>query len=258
MKFIAKVILSASVIATSAQAATCLDQVKNQPASGYINVDDIYYELQDSRLPNWQELFAFKTVKALESRLGDESCEALNVTAEDFVCKAGEQIVCVAKDSDRNLSVAVVKDYVDSANVVVLESSQDARKFPLFQRENDFAELWLPNPNACYAGLLNNFSGDSAVHTVSVQDEKRWSDGRFVLAAGLRKVVEGLVAKYQESEDKTICNYEKLVLRADALSCRYFGYGVEACSIKGTQSGYFEIFKVAGSDKLSIVFNRFD
>ena len=252
MTTIATFVLGLFVLANTAQGASCLESLKTNPSAGYINVDEIYYELQEAGLSQWQETFAFQTLRALESRLGSESCEPLNVSIDHFVCKKAETVVCVANDREGDLSVAVVKDYVDSANVVVLDRTKHVRSFPEFLPQNAEQELWVPSTSACYGALLNDYSGDSAAFSVNVRDYLWWSEGRFVFAAGLRKLVRGLAL---QSED---CVYKKLTLTASDLNCREFGAGITACALNNTGAGFFEMFKRDGSDTITIVFNRWD
>ena len=258
MTKIARKLIFASFIGitSTANAEICLESLSTDPSQGYINVDNIYYDAVGSADATWKQNFARDSVELLELqfRRNKKNCTPLNVEARDFVCRETGQEICVAHKPDLGVSVAVVKDFVDEANVLLFKANPNSAAFPAFDPGNDDEVLRVADPSYCYGPLIDNYNRNSSAFSYNVRYAKDWREGRFTLVEATRRMIRDLVeasAEYNETIGRDVrqCEYNEIALRTSDLSCFDFGRGLEVCTLSKTRTGYFDIFRFDGSDK---------
>ncbi|MEM9103215.1 MAG: hypothetical protein AAGB12_12920 [Pseudomonadota bacterium] len=246
---------------TAISADTCLEKIRDLSHLGKVYVDNIYYPLRDeqaNQFDDWRKIFSQQTLDTLQEPLAEQlSCEPFPVSAEDFSCTDIAQTeICSANTNVTGLSVTIVKDYVDSANVVVLDSTKNpVSGLPTIDIALDDTALYLPAPELCYETLLDTGEGlsDSSSYTLNVSAFKNFQDLRFVMARALRDLVR---EKAQVFPD--ICEYQTVTRETKDMRCDVLNASIETCVIDNLNGGFFVLIAERLSGNLGAVFNRWD
>ncbi|MCO7227502.1 hypothetical protein [Pleionea sp. CnH1-48] len=228
----------------------CLDDMKasnTQDAKVYNLYTDFYYEMEDKRD------YAVEAVNQMAKLFAPENSECRQfsqpMNRETVTCeKIGGSDVCIIP-SDAGEFV-VVKDYVDSTNIVLTEYDNDYRRFPRIKAANDQASLWLPKPELCYSDLLANIF-DSQSYMLDASSYTNFGDFRYVLARTTRDLVKSI------ETDTNECRYETSAHEAGKTQCLYRRNKPSICGITTTGGGYF-IYVTDADKSVHLIFNRWD
>ncbi|GLS24352.1 hypothetical protein [Marinibactrum halimedae] len=235
----------------------CLDDMgssnTSDPKVFNLNVDDIYYDAEDVRdfavqaVVNMTENFASE---GSECRTFSQPMNRETVTCEEI---GGVDACIIPSDAGEFI---VVRDYVDSANIVLTEYDSDYRYFPKIDAKNDQESLWLPNPSSCYSELLeglveSEYFSDSQAYSVDVSNYTYFDDFRYVLARSTRDVV-GNVAAQNEA-----CHVVTEAHPATEAECLYREGKPSLCGITSTDSGFF-VYISDAETQMHVLFNRWD
>ncbi|WP_444884328.1 hypothetical protein [Microbulbifer sp. PSTR4-B] len=204
---------------------------------------DFYYEIEDKReyavtaVKNWAKNFASSCITSTtQITLDDVQCD-------DFI---GGAPVCRIESDEGDY--VVVKDYVDSTNVVL--SKHDQQNWPAVHTSNDMDMLWMANPAKCYSDLLKS-GVDSQAYYLDAYNYRYFGDYRFVLARTTRDLVQNLAGQSNQ------CAYETIGIEANKMECSETSGGTKICASRHTNAGYF-VFVSDDNHGMHVVFNRWD
>ncbi|WP_444921715.1 hypothetical protein ACJJID_04815 [Microbulbifer sp. CnH-101-G] len=257
MKTIAK--LTASILAVAgtipAQADTTFDlpnfsqcsevatQSNTNDREVYRIFSDFYYEIEDKReyaitaVKDWAKNYAASCITSTtQITLDDVQCD-------EFV--GGAPICRIESDEG---DYVVVKDYVDSTNVVL--SKHDQQRWPGVHSSNDMDMLWVANPAQCYSDLLGS-GWDSQAYYQDAYNYRYFGDYRFVLARTTRDLVQNLAGQSEQ------CAYETTGIEAYKMECAETSGGTKVCASRYTNAGYF-VFVSDDNHGMHVIFNRWD
>ncbi|WP_196139226.1 hypothetical protein [Aliikangiella sp. G2MR2-5] len=226
---------------------TDMQTANTKDARVYNIYSDFYYEYEDKRdfavaaLAEMTKLFA----------PANSSCNQFSqpMNRETITCKkiAGSDVCIVPSDAGEFI---LVKDYVDSTNIILTEYDGDYSKFPEIDTNNDNESLWVPMPEMCYDGILNGL-WDSQSYLLDAKSYRRFGDLRYVMARTSRDLVKGL------SQSDNTCQYETAAHLAAGMQCFARNNKPTICGLPTTGAGYF-IFVTDADNTMHLVFNRWD
>ena len=230
---------------------SCLDQVLESPRRAQMYAD-FFYEEED------KTQFAQRFFEGVQSKLSSETACRIVKKKANFTCVEGNGSYPVCGSKVNNYYVAVVKDYVDSARLVVNKRPRGSYTWvPGEKAKNDGATLYLPNSSFCYEPLLAG-SYDSQVYAMDMTPYLPkfifGGDRRFVMAESLRELV-------QEKSDETpaSCEFSITNYPANNVTCKAMaGSAWQACFASPNGAGYFVYTFLHGSPLMHITFNRWD
>lgn len=208
---------------------------------------DFYYEYEDKRA------FAVKAISELARQYSTSNSECqsftqpMNRTTVQCQQLAGSDVCIVPSDAGEFI---VVKDYVDSTQIVLTEYSDDYSALPTVNNENDYASLYLPQPELCYSDLLKPIY-DSQAHQTDARWYKSFSDLRFVFARSNRDLIKSL------AEENTTCDFQTAEFPAHQMQCIVRNNKPGICGMPATGGGYF-IYVTDSDFKVHMLFNRWD
>lgn len=253
--FLAVVVLISSNLAFSADynipsLSRCLNdmQAANSNDSKVYNIySDFYYEYSDKRD------YAAAAVNKMAKQFSAETsaCRQFSqpMNRETITCEkfAGSDVCIVPSDAGEFI---VVKDYVDSTNIILTEYANDYTQFPRVKAVNDSQLLWMPKPEICYDGLLSGL-WDGQAHSLDAKDYTRFGDLRYVMARTSRDLVK------QISLTDASCQYQTLDHLASDTQCLNRSNKPSICGLPTTGGGYF-VFVTDKDNQVHLVFNRWD
>ncbi|AWF80967.1 hypothetical protein BTJ40_09170 [Microbulbifer sp. A4B17] len=204
---------------------------------------DFYYEIEDSReyavkaVQNWAENFA-------EDCAGETTQVSLDmIQCDNFI---GGAPVCRIESDEGDY--VIVKDYVDSTNVVL--SQHDQQTWPDIFSSNDQETLWMARPELCYSELLE-WGGDSQAYYLDTYNYRYFGDYRYVLARSSRDLVQNLEVQFSQ------CEYDTVGVEANKMQCSETTQGTKVCASAHTNGGYF-VFVSDDNHGMHVIFNRWD
>ncbi|WP_444894219.1 hypothetical protein ACJJIE_07945 [Microbulbifer sp. TRSA001] len=204
---------------------------------------DFYYEIEDSReyavkaVQYWAESFA-------EDCAGETTQVSLDmVQCDNFI---GGAPVCRIESDEGDY--VIVKDYVDSTNVVL--SQHDQQNWPGIHSSNDQETLWMARPELCYSELLEG-GIDSQAYYLDAYNYRYFGDYRYVLARSSRDLVQTLDSQYSQ------CEYDASGIEAYKMQCSETSQGTKVCATAHTGAGYF-VFVSDDHHGMHVIFNRWD
>ena len=207
---------------------------------------EFYYQLDDNRE------YAITAVKAWAKQFHnrDSNCvqQQVEISLDDVKCDntiVGAPVCAIESDSG---DFVVVKDYVDSTNVVAV--AHDNQSWPGIHVRNDSDYLYMPNPEQCYSELLGT-GGDSQAYYSDAYDYRYFGDYRFVMARTARDLVQNLSSKHAS------CDYQTQALPVSDMQCSITGNGTRYCTLDNTNTGYF-VFVSDDNHGVHVIFNRWE
>ncbi|WDE09107.1 hypothetical protein SG34_030525 [Thalassomonas viridans] len=207
---------------------------------------EFYYQIEDHRE------YAIAAVKAWAKKFHskDSSCvqQQVEISLEDVQCDNsinGAPVCAIESDSG---DFIVVKDYVDSTNVVAV--AHDNQSWPAISASNDSDDLYMPNPEQCYSDLLGT-GGDSQAYYIDAYNYRYFGDYRFVMARTARDLVQNL------SKRNASCSYRAQAIAASDMNCNSTSNGVQYCTLSSTNTGYF-VFVSDDNHGMHLIFNRWE
>ncbi|NVJ59403.1 MAG: hypothetical protein HWE27_03385 [Gammaproteobacteria bacterium] len=224
-----------------------LEESNTNDSKVYNIYSDFYYEYDDKRD------YAIAAIKKLAKTYSSQSSSCASFTQpmnrSTVKCEkvAGSDVCIIPSDAGEFI---VVKDYVDSTNVVLVEYSDQYSEYPTINSENDFENLWLPQPDLCYEGLLKPIY-DSQAHENNSELFKEFDDLRFLLARSNRDLVKRL------AESSYSCSYQTFAVATKEMECLQRDNKPTICGVRSTNGGYFVYITDADFD-VHMVFNRWD
>lgn len=232
---------------------SCLSEVLENPRSAQMYAD-FYYEYEDED----KSAFAQRFFAQVQLKMNSENGCAINTKQPSFTCVEGNGSypVCGAKVDD--FYIAVVKDYVDSARLVVNQRPSNGYTWvPGVKKQNDDTTLYLPDTSYCYSELLDD-SYDSQVYALDMTPYLPRNvfagDRRFVIAQSLRDVVREKAEEFPRCELK-ITEYPTSNVVCKAMK----GNAWQACFVSPRAGGgYFVYTFLHGSPLMHMTFNRWD
>ena len=206
---------------------------------------EFYYELEDKRE------YAIAAVKAWAKQFhrSDSNCvqQQVEIKLENVQCDNTNGVPVCAIESDSG-DFIVVKDYVDSTNVVAV--AHDNQSWPAISASNDSDDLYMPNPTQCYSELLGT-GGDSQAYYIDAYNYRYFGDYRFVMVKTARDLVQSI------STQKTSCSYTTQAITASDMRCNSTSKGTQYCTLSSTNAGYF-VFVSDDNHGMHLIFNRWD
>ncbi|WP_144393944.1 hypothetical protein [Pleionea sediminis] len=224
-----------------------MSQSNTKDSKVYNIYSDFYYEYSDKRD------YAIRAIQEVTQKFSaeDSSCQGFTqpMNRETVQCYkfSGSEVCTVPSDAGEFI---VVKDYVDSTNVILTEYSNDYTDFPEINSANDFESLWLPQPELCYTDLLAPIY-DSQAHSLNASAFVNFSDFRYVLARSNRDLVKNI------SENVSSCEYATMDIPAHEMTCISRPNKPAICSVGATGGGYF-IYVTDADNTIHMIFNRWD
>lgn len=241
--------IAQSALANSSN-STCLDEALENPRSTLMYADFFYEQEEKSQ-------FAQKFFEQVQAKLNAETACTVVETQVQFNCveSNGSYPVCGAKVND--FFIAVIKDYVDSARLVVNRRQTGAYTWvPGTKRKYDDSTLYLPNSSYCYSALLDD-SYDSQVYALDMTPYlPRYifaGDRRFIIAESLRDLVR------EKADSVSSCEFRITNYPTDEVRCKAMaGNTWQACFASPKGGGYFVYTFLQGSSLMHMTFNRWD
>jgi hypothetical protein len=208
---------------------------------------DFYYEFEDKR-----DYAAMAVTKMVEQFSASHSnCQAFTqpMNRETIKCDnfSGSDVCRVPSDAGEFI---VIKDYVDSTNIILTEYSNDYQALPTLKPANDLQTLWLPKPELCYSDLLEGL-WDSQSYAIDTSDYTNFGDLRYVMARSSRDLVKSI------SQSSSTCSYQTQAHEASKMQCFVRNNKPSICSIASTGAGYF-VYVTDKNNTVHAVFNRWD
>ncbi|NRA66856.1 MAG: hypothetical protein HRU19_20375 [Pseudobacteriovorax sp.] len=228
---------------------SCLQILQEKPILGN-SVADIFYEAENTE--TFAQVFFKEFIQEFSRKT---SCKTIEPAATPFVCASFPKANPICGSVQGDFRVAVVKDFVDSARVVVSPlTAPEPESIPGISYEYNWQTLFLPDPVFCYDGLLDG-GLDSQIHPVNISKWLPARDKRFIMAETLRELVENQsVGYFEDSCQKKIFEYPMR-----EVNCRFLGQtGLDACVITPEQGGYYAFIWSGANPNISIIFNRYD
>lgn len=208
---------------------------------------DFYYEFEDKR--DYAAMALTKMTQQFSNE--NSSCQTFTqpMNRETIKCHqfSGSDVCIVPSDAGEFI---VVKDFVDSTNIILTHYGKDYKKFPDVDNINDQETLWLPMPQLCYDTLLEG-SNDSQSYLVDAKPYLRFGDFRYIMARSNRDLVKGLAA------NNSSCNYQTSNHLASNMQCLKRHKKPSICSISTTGGGYF-VYVTDDDNTVHLIFNRWD
>ncbi len=208
---------------------------------------DFYYEFEDKR-----DYAAMALSKMTEQFSAENSaCRSFTqpMNRETIQCEkfAGSDVCIVPSDAGEFI---VVKDFVDSTNIILTHYDKDYKKFPAIDSINDQESLWLPMPELCYDTLLDGL-WDSQSYQVDAKPYLRFGDFRYIMARSNRDLLKNL------SANNASCAYQTTNHLASTMHCLKRNKKPSICSVSTTGGGYF-IYVTDEDNSVHMIFNRWD
>ncbi|WP_444944171.1 hypothetical protein ACJJIK_03125 [Microbulbifer sp. ZKSA006] len=204
---------------------------------------DFYYEIEDPReyaitaVQNWATSYA-------------EDCmdETTQISLDMVQCDTFIPGAAICRVESDEGDYVIVKDYVDSTNVVL--SQHDQQTWPEVYASKDQETLWMARPELCYSELLEG-GGDSQAYYLDAYNYRYFGDYRYVLAKSSRDLVQTL-----ESQNSQ-CEYDTSGIEAYKMQCSETSQGTQVCASGSTGAGYF-VFVSDDNHGMHVIFNRWD
>lgn len=232
---------------------TCLSLVAEKPRLAVLNVDDIYYDAET--LEEFADQFLGNVLNHLNATTG---CQISGAAFAEFKCigvNGDEHNIPspICGGMLNGYSLAVVKDYVDSARLIVQKKDPAAEIIlPGVNPIHDDTSLYLPDTGYCSMGLLDG-GMDSQVFQFNLRSYLPSSDKRFLMAQTLRSYVE-VEAQYNSS-----CEYVVRTLATSSATCSVLpNSDFEYCALTSTNAGYFYYFWMNDKSLSNAVYLRWD
>lgn len=229
---------------------SCLERAFSDPRSATMFAD-FYYETED------KALFAQQFYQRIQEKLSNENYCEVNTKKPAFTCVRGNGAYPVCGAKVDNYYVAVVKDYVDSARLIVNKRPANSYTWiPSEKSKNDNAMLSIPDSSYCYEGILDG-SYDSQTYTLDVRPYLPFyffrGDRRFIMADSLQDLVQS------KAEANSRCQLRLVDYPAKEISCKKMaGSAWQACFASPNGGGYFVYTFLHGSPRMHMTFNRWD
>lgn len=226
---------------------TGMDPSNTNDPRVYNIYSDFYYEFEDKR--DYAAMAVTKMVEQFSSELSECRVFSQAINRETITCDrvSGSNICRIPSDAGEFI---IVKDYVDSTNIILTEYSNDYQNLPDVNANNEQQTLWLPQPELCYDDVLDGL-WDSQSYAIDASNYTYFGDLRYVMARSTRDLVRQL------SQQSLSCSYQTQGHQASQMACYYRVNKPSICSIRSTDGGYF-VYVTDKNNTIHAVFNRWD